>query len=308
MEVPTTFRAMSLFDRRLLVTAGKGGVGRSTITAALALAASKRGKRVLVCEVNVQERISGLLGVRATGNTIGRVAHGVDAVVVRPDEAMREYGLMKLRYQAVYKAVFENPFVSRFLHFIPSLPELVMLGKILFHARQGPWDLVLVDGPATGHGITFLGVPQALLDTIPPGSMRSEAEWMRDFLRDPRTTAVNLVALPEELPVNETMELAAATRGRLGMTLGGAFLNRFVARRFSDEERTRLPAGTGHAAFDPALRAARAHGIRSDMSGRYLDRLQRDLPVSVTPLPLLHPARDFGRESIEELARHMAAL
>lgn len=299
---------MSLFDRRLLVTAGKGGVGRSTITAALALAASKRGKRVLVCEVNVQERISALFGVRATGSAIGRVAHGVDAVVVRPEEAMREYGLMKLRYQTVYKAVFENPFVSRFLHFIPSLPELVMLGKILFHVRQGRWDLVLVDGPATGHGITFLGVPQALLDTIPPGSMRAEAEWMRDLLRDPRMTAVNLVALPEELPVNETLELAAATKERLGMTLGVAFLNRFVAPRFSAEERDRLPGSAADPAFDAALRAARAHGIRADMSGRYLDRLRRDLRIPVTTLPLLHPAQDFGRDSIEALAGHMAGL
>jgi len=297
---------MSLLDRRLLVTAGKGGVGRSTITAALAVAAAARGKRVLVCEVNTQERIAGLLGARNTGDAIGRVARGVDAVVVRPDEAMREYGLMKLKYRAVYDAVFENPFVARFLQFIPSLPELVMLGKILFHAKEGKWDLVLLDAPATGHGITFLGVPQALLDTIPPGSMRSEAEWMRDFLRDPEATAVNLVSLPEELPVNETVELAAATRQRLHMPLGRVFLNRFVAPRFDEAERDSLGRPVADAALEASFRAARAQTIRADMSSRHLRRLEDEVALPVTPLPHLFPTHDFGRAQIDELARHLA--
>lgn len=297
---------MSLLDRRLLVTAGKGGVGRSTISAALAVAAAARGKRVLVCEINTQERIAGLLGARDTGSTIGRVAHGVDAVVVRPDDAMRQYGLMKLKFRAVYDAVFENPFVSRFLHFIPSLPELVMLGKVLFHVKEGKWDLVILDAPATGHGITFLGVPQALLDTIPPGAMRGEAEWMRDLLRDPASTAVNLVCLPEELPVNETLELAAATTQRLGMSLGRVYLNRFVGLRFTPEEHAAFRSSTVDAPLDAAFRAAGAQAIRAQMSERYRLRLERELSRPVTPLPHLHPDGDFDRACIDELARHMA--
>ncbi len=293
---------MSLLDRRLLITAGKGGVGRSTVSAALALAAAASGRSVLLCEVNTQERLSGLLGTRPVGAAIGRLAPGIDGVVVRPEEAMREYGVMKLRYQALYRAVFENRMVSRFLHFIPSLPELVMLGKILFHVKERRWDLVIVDAPATGHGITFLGVPQAILDTVPPGAMRSEAEWMRDILLDPRQTAVNLVSLPEELPVNETLELAAATRDVLHMSLGRVFLNRFVEPRFSEEER--MPALGAHEAplLEAAFRAARAHGIRSDMSARYRERLEEALRFPLTTLPLLHPSRDFGRSSIDELA------
>ncbi|AKU90171.1 ArsA family ATPase [Vulgatibacter incomptus] len=295
---------MSLLDRRLLVTAGKGGVGRSTVSAALALVAASRGKRVLVCEVNSHERISALLGAPRVHETIRRVARGVDAVVVRPDEAMREYALMQLRFKPLYKAVFENRFASRFLRFIPSLPELVMLGKILFHVKEERWDLVIVDAPATGHGLTFLGVPQALIETIPRGTMRSEAEWMRELLRDPSATAVNLVSLPEELPVNETVELARATRGSLRMSLGGVFLNRYVEARFDQEELSGLASSSG--VLGAAANGARAHEVRAGMSMRYRQKLE-EIGRPLVALPLLYPglvepSGDFSRASVEALA------
>lgn len=295
---------MSLLDRRLLITAGKGGVGRSTISAALALAAASKGRRVLVCEVNVPARIPALLGAPPQGRDgIRRVAPGIDSLAVQPDAAMREYALMKLRYEALYKAVFENRWVSRLLHFIPSLPELVMLGKILFHVRERRWDLVVVDAPATGHGITFLGVPQAILDTVPPGAMRSEAQWMRDLLVDPEATAINLVSLPEELPVNETLELAAATEETLRMRLGRVLLNRFVEPRFDEEELASFQRVPEAAALRSSYRAALAQGARAHLSTRYLAKLEAELALPLTRLPLLYTEGEFGRAEIEELAR-----
>ena len=294
---------MSLLDRRLLVVTGKGGVGKTTVSAALAELAASRGKRVLVCEVNTQERISGLFGARPVGTEIRPIARNVDAVVVRPRESMRQYGLQKLKYRPLYAAVFENRLVSRFLRFIPSLPELVMLGKVLHHVREAKWDLVVVDAPATGHGITFLRVPRLLVETLPPGPMRSDGEWMQALLVDPAVTAVNLVALPEELPVNETLELAAAVDDPLRMPRGKVFLNRYLERLFSDGERASLQGVSGPPLFEAVARAASIQASRADRSAFFRERLERELDWSLLPLPFLHQDEEFGRSAITTLAR-----
>ena len=175
----------SLFERRLLTVIGKGGGGKSTISAALALVAARRGKRVLVCELNTKERVSALLGAPEVGASIGPVAERIDAVDIRPREALREYALMVLRFRSIYDAVFENRFVRHFLRAIPSLAELVMLGKVLYHVdEKGPdgrfrYDLVILDSPATGHGLGMLRLPQVLTDTVPPGPLADEAAKMR---------------------------------------------------------------------------------------------------------------------------------
>lgn len=299
---------MSILGRRLLVVSGKGGVGRSTVAAALALVAASRGKRVLVCEINTKERIPALLGARPPAHDIGPLVPGIDGVMVRPHEAMREYAIMQLRFEALYKAVFENRFVSRFLRFIPSLAELVMLGKVLHHVRQGRWDLVILDAPATGHGISFLRVPAVILETVPPGALRNDTRWMHDLLIDPAATAVNFVALPEELPVNETVELWTATRDVLGMAGGVVFLNRCFEPRFTPEERELLAAPHADVLLEAAARAARTHGLRSDRTAGYRERLIREVPLPLISIPFVPPEGDFGRLDVEHVARAIGAV
>ena len=154
----------TLLDRRLVIVTGKGGVGKTTVCAALALLAARAGKRVLVCEVNARARVAALLGGPPAGPVIREVRPGISVINVTPPEAMREYGLMVLRFRTIYDAVFENRLVRYFLRVIPSLAEVVMLGKILHEARaeeagRPRWDLVLVDAPATGHAVQLLRVP-----------------------------------------------------------------------------------------------------------------------------------------------------
>lgn len=282
---------------RLLVITGKGGVGKSTVSAALALALAKSGRRTLLCEVNSGGRATALLGHPPAGPEVTRLEGELWSVDVRPAEAMREYVLQKIRIERVYRAVFENPLVRAFLRFIPSLAETVMLGKIIWHLREKEdervrWDMVVLDAPATGHALTFLGVPQVLLDTLPHGTMAEEVTWMRDYLVDPAVTKALVVALPEELPILESLELASGLRA-LHLALGAVVLNQATDPRFLPQE---LKALAPH----PRLEAlARAHAELAKLTKEAVARLGA-LGAPVLPLPRLYTGV-MDRASVESL-------
>jgi len=302
----------SLLDRRLLLVTGKGGVGKSTVSAALALLAARAGKRVLVCEVNAQERIAPLLGAPPAGPVIREALPGLSTVNVTPQESMREYGLMVLKFRTIYDAVFENRVVRYFLKAIPSLAELVMLGKILHEARaeergRPRWDLVVVDAPATGHAVQLFRVPAVLMDTVPAGPLRRDAEWMRDLLLDPAQTALSIVTLPEEMPVNESIELDAQVREVLGIPRGVLFVNALPEVRFSPEERERLAGLEAEPPpLGPAARAAVLQARRAEEAGRYAQRVRAavDLPAAVLPLLALDR---WELEAVERIAESVEA-
>src|SRR5262249_55826024 len=229
----------SLLDKRLLIVTGKGGTGKSVTTAALALLCAGKGKRTLVCEINGDDRVAKLLGISPSSPEISQRAENLWTVNIQPQAAMREYALMRLRLESIYKAVFENRFVRYFLRFIPSLQELVMLGKILYHLEEKlpdgepRFDTIIIDAPATGHVIPFLSVAKVIAETVPPGRMSREASAMRAVLEDERMTAAVLVSLPEEMPVNETVELGSALKEQAQVSPQAVVLNSFTSERFT---------------------------------------------------------------------------
>jgi hypothetical protein len=218
---------------------------------------------------------------------------------------------MVLRFRSIYDAVFENRVVRFFLRAIPSLAELVMLGKVLHEVRveergRPRWDLVVLDAPATGHAVQLLRTPAALLDTVPPGPLRRDAEWMHALLVDPVTTALSIVTLPEEMPVNEAIDLDAQVRGVLGMPRGALVVNAMPDTRFTAGERARLAALEGEGPpLGPAARAARVQAIRAEQASRYLARAQAALDLPTLIVPLL--ARDaWDRGAVETVAAELS--
>jgi hypothetical protein len=145
-------------------------------------------------------------------------------------------------------------------------------------------------------------VPAALLDTVAPGPLRRDARWMNDLLVDPRITALSIVTLPEEMPVNEAIELDSAVRGVLGIPRGALVVNAMPEARFTDGERHRLAALTGSPPpLGPAARAAVLQAARAEQAGRYLARAQAALDLPAVLVPLL--ARDpWDRGAVEEVA------
>ncbi|MHB1846731.1 MAG: ArsA family ATPase, partial [Deltaproteobacteria bacterium] len=285
------------------------------VAAAVASLAARRGKRVLACEVNANDRLPALLGAPPAGPDIAKLRENLWAVDVRPHEAMLEYARMKLHFPALVRAVFENRLMRYFLRAIPSLAEVVLLGKILFHVKelQGDrprFDLVVVDAPATGHALALLRVPEVVRAAVPPGPLADDMRWMGELLADPTQTAVNLVSLPEEMPVNETLELARALRELAKLPLGACFVNGIWRSRVAPGELDRLPTEAPWPSVRDALRPLEA---RAELSTVELLRLRRGLELPVFELPYLFAAPGAAAETkpagiVDELSGILEAL
>jgi anion-transporting ArsA/GET3 family ATPase len=205
----------TLFSRRLLFTVGKGGVGRTTITLALALAAARRGKKVLVVELEGARSLEKTLGELRQAPDAPAELERIDLCIVDGQRALKEYLGLVVPVRRLLDTIFKSAVYRYFVAAAPGLKELMAIGKIWYEVdRQeregaGP-DLVLVDAPATGHGLQFLAMPQAAARAFPVGLVHREAERIAALLRDERRTGAVLVTLPEEMATNEAIEMSAA--------------------------------------------------------------------------------------------------
>jgi hypothetical protein len=304
---------LSLFDKKLVVVAGKGGVGRTTVSAALAVAAADKGKRVLLCQTKSKERLSTLFGVRPVGTDVMRVRDRVHAVNMTPQAALREYGAMVLRSEFIAKQVLENKVSRTFLKAIPGLEDYAMLGKVWFHTTEEEsgrprFDLVIMDAPATGHLLSMLQIPLAIIDTVPEGPLTRPAQSTLSLLRDPVRSSMVIVTLAEDLPSNEAIDLAKNQQATVRMPLGPLVVNQLYPPRFSTGPSSRavasIPENCGDPELEPLLVSARTAQRRRALNERYLERLKTDLPQPQVHLPYLFRP-DFGVEAVTELARRL---
>lgn len=231
-----------LYNRRFVLFSGKGGVGKTTMAASFALSCARRGQRTLLMELGIKDKTSSLFGAEKVDTEIREIDDNLYAVDVTPKAAMKEYGLMVLKIRLVYRAVFENRVVSSFLQVVPGLNELVMLGKAYFHATETDekgeqvWDKVVVDAPATGHGIFFLKIPSVITNLISTGLMFDEARRILDLLRDPERTGIVLVTLAEDMPINETLMLSEVLEEEMELPVACVIANAIYRPLFGDQE------------------------------------------------------------------------
>jgi len=261
-----------LDQARLLVVTGKGGTGKTTVAAGLAVAAAGRGRRVLVAEVEGRQGLAGLFGRRVLEHSEMRVAEGVNGLAIDPDESLREY-LARYGFAPLARLLsWAN--LNRFITAAaPGLGDVLLVGKVweaaTREARPGSaaYDLVVLDAPPTGRVVPFLRAPETVAELARVGPIRHQADRVRDLLDDPGRTAVLLTCLPEELPVTETLEGVAALR-EAGLPVAGVIANRVTGDRLGGRA-GRLAA----LARDPAPLAAAAAAAGAGLDGEALARL-----------------------------------
>ena len=201
-----------LLDRRLLFVTGKGGVGKTSMAAAIGMLAAEQGKRTLVCEVDAKGNLADFLECEPVGFDPVEVASGLSVMAMDTEESLKEYLSLQLRVPLLARV---GPLAKSF-DFVataaPGVKEILTVGKLCWEVRERSYDLVVVDAPATGHVVAQLAAPQAINELVKVGRVREQTKWMVDILSDPAQTAAVIVAAPEEMPVTETLELAERIR------------------------------------------------------------------------------------------------
>lgn len=264
---------------RVAIVAGKGGVGKTTVTAVLARAAIRRGLRVLVVELDGKPTLDDLLP-------------GVEVQHISASAALGEY-LDTHGLSRVAKRLASSGIIDVVATASPGIDDIVVLGKVKQLERSGLYDLVLVDGPAAGHAITFLLAAKGLLATVRGGPIAAQATDVAEMLADPTRCQVVLITLPETTPVNEAIETAAALRERVGVHLSPVVVN-------AVDEGPLLQADA--APEGSALRAAAEfRNARRSLHATEQARLATELDLPQLSLPVV-PGSVLDAEAIDQLA------
>lgn len=312
MVDPAQFFAAS----RVLIVAGKGGVGKTTVSAALARCAALCGLSTLIIEVEGKSGLSSLFGQPSLEYDEATLSPGggpdgasdVRARTLTPDNALLEYledhGMSRISRRLALSGALDMVATAA-----PGIKDILILGKVKQLERDGRSDLVVLDAPAAGHAITFLRSARGLIDAVRVGPINTQARDVLEMLTDPTRCQVVLVTLPEETPVNELVETAFSLEDEVGVSLGPVVVNglyRQIEGLSTDPAKAAKAAGAFLHADEPdALREAagfRRH--RMELQSEQVARLAEMLPLPQIHLPFIFSA-DLGPDHVDELAAAM---
>jgi anion-transporting ArsA/GET3 family ATPase len=300
----------ALFAHSLIVVTGKGGVGKSTVAAALGLAADRRGLRTIVVEVAARDDLSRALGTSDAAGAYAEqaVSDRLHHISIDPQRAMEEYLRQQLPIGALAALLARSRIFTALSAATPGMRELLTVGKVwelAQHQRRTrgsrPYDLVVLDAPATGHGLAMLQAPGTFASVARVGPVAKQGRAVASFLSDARQTAVLAVSTAEEMPVAETLELRARLQKQLGLDLSLVVVNAVVPHRFSGADERTLRAAPPSPARHAALFAATwARHQRSQIST--LRRGLHDVPLVTLPF-VFESALDSA--ALESLSREL---
>ena len=311
---------------RILIVSGKGGVGKTTVAAALALVAARQGRKVCVAEIDRKGTLVKLFGGDALDYDPSEISPGVWGMNIVPEEALAEYLKVQYHMSRISKAFTSTHFVDYITTAAPGLKDILMLGKIWYLEQgrsAGPkhsFDTIVVDAPAAGHMLTFLSAPMGLSDALRVGPVRRQSDWLIQMLQDPTRTRVHLVTLAEEMPVSETVETAEAVEGRLGINSGAVFANAVYSELLAPDEASTLAEISESGSVTDLREVGAEVGIDLDyndlrsllgyarflearraIQGSHLKKLRKGVNEPVVELPFLFSA-GLALPDIENLA------
>jgi len=289
------------FKRRLIIIIGKGGVGKTTIAAALALLASKQGKRVLLVEMDSNKHIPKIFG-KERGSETEPIYENIFSINIVPQEAREEYFILQLKFRKIYNLLIKNRVMDYFFKAAPGINELIILGKIWYLEQQRRpsgqpfYDLIIFDSPATGHGISLLRVPKVVGGAVKIGPLAKIAQNIQHLLEDTKKTALNIVTIPEEMAINETIEMYHTNREILNIAFGGMIVNRVFPEIYKKKNISILEGMKNYLPHIPpdgqkrisAMLDCSEYSIkRRALNQQYIERLSEAVDCPLLQVPLL---------------------
>jgi anion-transporting ArsA/GET3 family ATPase len=297
-----------LLDKRLVFVTGKGGVGKSTTATALGMLAARRGLRTVVAELSGQDRVQRLFEHGGEHFNEVELVPDLFTISVDPDHAMDEY--LRVKVGAVGHMLGSSRLFHAFAMATPGMRELLSIGKVWELSQPqrrtqdaAPYDLVIVDAPATGHGVGLLRTPRMFAEIARVGPIAHQGRQIASTIADRSFTGVVAVATPEEMPVNETLSLRDSLTED-GLDLDLVILNALYPIRFDDDEALQLTVALRRARSPlsrSALGAALSEHARAETQREQEQRLRSEIDGRLVSLPYVF-ADHIGPDELERLA------